>query len=86
MDTISNFLCVEKMGWSDAYFVTRNERHTLKDAQVLARRERVLLKAKQANPVRWNGRNVRNCSPVPPTALNPVRPSKRVEASEILVA
>ncbi|VXB12104.1 hypothetical protein ENHYD8BJ_140002 [Enhydrobacter sp. 8BJ] len=67
-------------------FVTPNERHTLKDAQVLARRERVLLKAKQANPVRWNGRNVRNCSPVPPTALNPVRPSKRVEASEILVA
>lgn len=54
--------------------------------KVLARRERVLLKAKQANPVRWNGRNVRNCSPVPPTALNPVRPSKRVEASEILVA
>lgn len=67
-------------------FVTPNERHTLKDAQVLARRELVLLKAKQANPVRWNGRNVRNCSPVPPTALNPVRPSKRVEASEILVA
>ena len=81
------------VGWYNAEhkhsglnFVTPNERHTLKDAQVLARCERVLLKAKQANPVRWNGRNVRNCSPVPPTALNPVRPSKRVEASEILVA
>ena len=67
-------------------FVTPNERHTLKDAQVLAQREEVLLKAKGANPARWNGRAVRDCSPVPPTALNPVRPSKRVEASEILVA
>ena len=67
-------------------FVTPNERHTLKDAQVLAQREEVLLKAKGANPARWNGRDVRDCSPVPPTALNPVRPSKRVEASEILVA
>ena len=66
--------------------MTPNERHTLKDAQVLARRERVLLKAKQANPVRWNGRNVRNCSPVQPTALNPVRPSKRINPTEVLVA
>ena len=67
-------------------FVTPNERHTLKDAQVLARRERVLLKAKQANPVRWNGRDVRDCSPVQPTALNPVRLSTRVKPSEVLVA
>lgn len=67
-------------------FVTPNERHTLKDAQVLAQREEVLLKAKGANPARWNGRDVRDCSPVPPTALNPVRPSKRVNATEVLVA
>jgi len=26
--------------------------------------------AKQVNPARWNGRAVRDCSPVPPTALN----------------
>lgn len=67
-------------------FVTPNERHTGKDAQVLARREQVLKNAKQTNPVRWNGRDVRDCSPVPPTALNPVRPSRLAEASEILVA
>ena len=66
--------------------MTPNERHTLKDGDILARRESVLVMAKQVNPARWNGRAVRNCSPVPPTALNPVRPSKRVEASEILVA
>jgi putative transposase len=67
-------------------FVTPNERHMLIDGDILARRESVLMKAKQANPARWNGRAVRNCSPVQPTALNPVRLSKRVEASEILVA
>ena len=58
----------------------------LKREQVLAQREEVLKNAKQANPVRWNGRDVRDCSPVPPTALNPVRPSRLAEASEILVA
>ena len=46
----------------------------------------VLVMAKQENPARWNGRAVRNCSPVPPTALNPVRPSRRVNANEVLVA
>ena len=67
-------------------FVTPNERHTGKDAQVLAQREEVLKNAKQAHPVRWNGRDVRDCSPVPPTALNPVRPSKQANPSKILVA
>ncbi|WP_272914904.1 hypothetical protein [Francisella tularensis] len=42
--------------------------------------------AKQVNPARWNGRAVRNCSPVQPTALNPVRPSKRINPTEVLVA
>jgi len=42
--------------------------------------------AKQVNPARWNGRAVRNCSPVPPTALNPVRLSRRVIRTEVLVA
>lgn len=81
------------MGWyntehkhSGLNFVTPNERHMLMDGDILARRESVLLKAKQANPCRWNGRTVRNCSPVQPTTLNPVRPSKRVNPSEILVA
>jgi len=44
------------------------------------------MKAKQVNPARWNGRAVRNCSPVEPTALNPVRLSTRVKPSEVLVA
>ena len=67
-------------------FVTPNEPHTLKDGDILVRRESVLVMAKQANPARWNGRAVRNCWPVQPTALNPVRLSKRVNATEILVA
>ncbi len=67
-------------------FVTPNERHTLKDGDILARRESVLVMAKQENPARWNGRAVRNCSPVQPTALNPVRLSRRVNANEVLVA
>jgi putative transposase len=46
----------------------------------------VLVMAKQVNPARWNGRAVRNCSPVQPTALNPVRLSRRVNANEVLVA
>ena len=66
--------------------MTPNERHTLKDGDILARRESVLVMAKQENPARWNGRAVRNCSPVPPTALNPVRPSKRINPTEVLVA
>ena len=81
------------VGWYNAEhkhsglnFVTPNERHTLKDGDILARRESVLIKAKQVNPARWNGRAVRNCSPVPPTALNPVRLSRRVNANEVLVA
>ena len=66
--------------------MTPNERHTLEDGAILARRESVLMKAKQVNPARWNGRAVRNCSPVQPTALNPVRLSRRVNANEVLVA
>lgn len=56
------------------------------NGDILARRESVLVMAKQENPARWNGRAVRNCSPVQPTALNPVRPSKRVIPTEVLVA
>ena len=81
------------VGWYNAEhkhsglnFVTPNERHTLKDGDILARRESVLVMAKQVNPARWNGRAVRNCSPVPPTALNPVRLSRRVIRTEVLVA
>ena len=37
-------------------FVTPNERHTLKDGDILARRESVLVMAKQVNPARWNER------------------------------
>ena len=81
------------VGWYNAEhkhsglnFVTPNERHTLKDGDILARRESVLVMAKQVNPARWNGRAVRNCSPVEPTALNPVRLSSRVNATEVLVA
>ena len=81
------------VGWYNAEhkhsglnFVTPNERHTLKDGDILARRESVLVMAKQVNPARWNGRAVRNCSPVEPTALNPVRLSRRVNANEVSVA
>ena len=45
-----------------------------------AKRKQVLEQAKLANPIPWNGRAVRNCLPMPHTALNPVRPSRLSEA------
>ena len=66
--------------------VTPHERHIGQDASILASRKTVLMKARQANPARWNGRVVRNCLPVAPTALNPVRPSRLSESVDFLVA
>lgn len=51
-------------------FVTPAQRHAGQDKEILVKRKRVLLQAKQANPGRWRG-DVRNCDPVGPVTLNP---------------
>lgn len=51
-------------------FVTPNERHAGSDSEVLAKREEVYQKAKQANPKRWSG-GTRNWDRVNQVWLNP---------------
>jgi len=41
-------------------FVTPSQRHQGLDIAILANRKRVYLKAKEKNPERWNGRNIKN--------------------------
>jgi putative transposase len=53
-------------------YVTPSERHNGKDEEVLKRRAKVLLAAKQRKPERWSG-NIRNCKPVGEVHLNPER-------------
>lgn len=76
----------EARGWADRFvawynhehlhsalrFVTPNDRHEGRDKAILDRRRQVLLRAKRNFPERWTG-DVRNCTPVGPVALNPVR-------------
>lgn len=52
-------------------FVSPQERHVGKDAEVLAHRQRVLEQARERHPERWGGRPVRNCEPVGIVSLNP---------------
>ena len=58
-------------------FVTPAPRHAGEDVQILINRKAVLEKAKSLSPLRWS-KEVRNCSPVAATTLNPDRPKKGV--------
>lgn len=51
-------------------FVTPAQRHAGEDIQILANRERVYLKAKAENPLRWSG-DIRNWTPIKEVNLNP---------------
>ena len=53
-------------------YVTPNERHHGKERAVLARRQDLYERARQANPERWT-RTTRNWSPVGLVVLNPER-------------
>ena len=65
---------------SQLRFVTPHQRHTGQDVELLAQRKERIEAAKAANPSRWGARDVRNCTPVGPTTLNPEKePAKQVE-------
>lgn len=61
-------------------FVTPEQRHTGQDKEILANRKERIEEAKAANPSRWGKRDVRNCTPVGSTTLNPEKEqAKQVE-------
>lgn len=61
-------------------FVTPHQRHTGQDKAILAKRKERIEAAKASTPGRWGNREVRNCTPVGPTTLNPEKqPTKQVE-------
>jgi putative transposase len=62
---------------SQLRFVTPNQRHTGEDVEILAQRKMTMDLAKAENPIRWGSKEVRNCSPVGPTTLNPVKEQKQ---------
>lgn len=62
---------------SSIRFVTPVQRHTGKDIDILACRERLYAQAKAANPRRWSGRT-RNWTPVGSVHLNPEDPTLQV--------
>jgi len=51
-------------------FVTPEQRHNARDAEILAKRKQVYLAAKCKNPNRWSG-DVRNWDPIKKVYLNP---------------
>ena len=60
-------------------YVTPDERHYGKEQGVLARRQDLYERARQANPERWS-RSTRNWSPVGPVVLNPERVQQQAAA------
>ena len=58
---------------SQLNFVTPHQRHTGEDKEILAKRLLTMEAAKDKNPMRWGTQEVRNCKPVGPTTLNPVK-------------
>ena len=58
---------------SQLNFVTPHQRHTGEDKEILAKRLLTMEAAKDKNPIRWGTQEVRNCKPVGPTTLNPVK-------------
>lgn len=61
-------------------YVTPNERHTLKDTEILAKRTFVYQLAKEKNPSRWSG-EVRNWKRVEEVELNPTN-NQKIEAQK----
>lgn len=53
--------------------MTPHQRHTGEDKVILAKRHETMQRAKAENPIRWGSQEVRNCKPVGPTTLNPVK-------------
>ncbi len=58
---------------SQLNFVTPHQRYTGEDKAILAKRKQTMQQAKAANPIRWGCQDIRNCEPVGPTTLNPVK-------------
>ena len=54
-------------------YVTPNERHQLKDKELLAQRKTVYELAKSKYPERWSDRQTRNWTPIGAVSLNPDR-------------
>ena len=63
---------------SQLNFVTPHQRHTGEDKEILAKRKQTMQQAKEANPIRWGCQNIRNCEPVGPTTLNPVKEPQEI--------
>ena len=63
---------------SQLNFVTPHQRHTSEDKGVLAKRRLTMQQAKAQNPRRWGSQKVRNCEPVGPTTLNPVKEPEKI--------
>ena len=68
---------------SQLRFVTPNERHMGEDKVILANRKQTIESAKALNPARWGGREVRDCTPLPPTTLNPVKEPKSIDEMRV---
>lgn len=64
-------------------FVSPHERHTGKDKEILAKRKQTIEHAKSLNPTRWGSRAVRNCTPVKPTTLNPLKAPKSIDEMRV---
>ncbi len=48
-----------------------------------SKRKQTIESAKALNPARWGGREVRECTPVPPTTLNPVKEPKSIDKMRV---
>jgi putative transposase len=63
-------------------FVTPEQRHSGLDKVILAERKARMEAAKAAHPSRWGTRDVRNCTPVGPTTLNPEKEQAKIVAKQ----
>jgi len=63
-------------------FVTPLERHNGLDIDILENRKVVYLKAKEKNPLRWNGKNIRNWDREEKIYLNHLQKSRDVDIKE----
>ncbi|QRN98941.1 hypothetical protein JRI60_07890 [Archangium violaceum] len=55
-------------------FVTPDDRHFGREAQLLAQRDQVYQRARHRHPARWRG-NTRDWTPTGPVRLNPSSPT-----------
>ncbi len=63
---------------SQLNFVTPSQRHMGEDKAILAKRKLTMQQAKEVNPIRWGCQDIRNCEPVGPTTLNPVKEPEEI--------